>query len=81
MGGAYYRVVTMRILRAFRRVTMNVRSTGVGVDDVVPNAGSDGAGARSIVRGDGTGYIRACCEFFLEPESQQRSSLKRQNAR
>ena len=60
---------------------MDVRRTGVGVDDVVPNAGSDGAGTRSIVRGDRIGYIRVCCEFFLEPESQQRFSLKPQNAR
>ena len=81
MGGAYYRVVTMRILRAFRRVTLNVRSTGVGVGGIVANAGSDSAGVRSIVRGNRTGCIRVCCEFFLEPESQQRSSLKRQNAR
>ena len=45
---------------------MNARSTGVGADDIVPNVRSDGAGVRSIVRGDRIGYIRACCEFFLD---------------
>ena len=60
---------------------MTVGNYGGSVCNVVPDAGNDGVGVHDIVVNGGSGNICVYHKCFLGAASQQRSSLKRQNAR
>jgi len=60
---------------------MTVGNYGGSVCNVIPNAVNDGVGVYDIVVNGGSGNICVYYKCFLGAASQQRSSLKRQNAR
>lgn len=64
---AYHPALTTRMLGDFRYITVATGNDGVGVHDIMTNGRN--------------GFIRIRCKLLLEPESQQGSSLERQNAR
>ena len=84
MKGTHRPILTVCILRLFRRVTMTVGNHGGGVHNVILNTGNDDLGVRDIMVSGRNGCICVgcvCCKRLPGAGSQQRSSLKRQNAR
>jgi len=65
----------------FQSIAMTVGNYGGSVCNIIPNAGNDGAGVHDIVVNAGSGKICVYYKCFLGAANQQRSSLKRQNAR
>jgi len=59
----------MCIMRAFRRIRMDVENTSEGVYNVTPDAGNDGVGVRNVMMNEGSSHTRVCCKFLLERES------------
>ena len=74
-NGTYCPVLVMRIMRAFQRITMNVRNNGVCVYNIIPDMGNDGVGVQDVVMNGRSGCICVRCRFLVDAENQQRSSL------
>ena len=60
---------------------MTVGNNGESVHDIILDPGSNGLRVRDIATDAGSGWICVYCECLLGVGSQQRSLIKRQNAR
>jgi len=80
MNDTYHPIQIACILGAFQSIAITVRNYGGSVCNVIPNAKNDGMGVHDIVVNAGSGNICVYYKCFLGAANQQRSLLKRQNA-